>query len=162
MRRVRRRKWLFRRTCGWFSSCIAVGLTSRCSRVRRAFLLSPTNDWRPFQALRCSSSLRSIRMICRARFSSISRCRGTDRETPVLGLRYQSCFAPVSKQHTAERLNRPDEIDAFHDTIRSSTRRAPGINPADRMASALQEVQQSLKRNLQAKKGGALKTNCSV
>jgi len=30
------------------------------------------------------------------------------------------------------------------------------------MASALQEVQQSLKRNLQAKKGGALKTNCSV
>jgi len=36
--------------------------------------------------------------------------------------------------------------------------RPPGL----RMASALQEVQQSLKRNLRAKKGGALKTNCSV
>jgi hypothetical protein len=34
--------------------------------------------------------------------------------------------------------------------------------PGLRMASALEEVQQSLERNLQAKKGGALKTNCNV
>jgi hypothetical protein len=34
--------------------------------------------------------------------------------------------------------------------------------PGLRMASALEEVQQSLERNLQAKKGGALKTNCKV
>ena len=34
--------------------------------------------------------------------------------------------------------------------------------PGLRMASALEEVQQSLERNIQTKKGGALKTNCSV
>ena len=34
--------------------------------------------------------------------------------------------------------------------------------PGLRLASALEEVQQSLERNIQTKKGGALKTNCSV
>jgi hypothetical protein len=34
--------------------------------------------------------------------------------------------------------------------------------PGLRMASALEDVQQSLERNIQTKKGGALKTNCSV
>ena len=41
-----------------------------------------------------SSSLLSKPIMCRARCSLISRCRGTGCETPVVGLRYQSCFTP--------------------------------------------------------------------
>ena len=40
----------------------------------------------------------------------------------------------VSNQSTTEAFDRLDKIDPFHDTTKSSTRRAPGINPVDRSA----------------------------
>ncbi len=43
-------------------------------------------------------------------------------------------FCPVSNEHAAGLLDLSNEVDTFHETIRSSTRLAFGIFPVERSA----------------------------
>jgi hypothetical protein len=68
-------------------------------------------------------------MILLAKCSLTSRCRGIGCDIPVIGLEYQSCFAPWRMSNTAEILDGLNQVSSFQGNCNSSTFRTPGIIP---------------------------------
>lgn len=62
---------------------------------------------------------------------SVTRNRLRDARA---GVAIPIVLCSMPNERTTESFDHLDKIDPFHDTTRSSTRRAPGTNPADRSA----------------------------
>jgi hypothetical protein len=63
----------------------------------------------------------------------LSGLRNRLRDSRV-GVAIPIVLRAISNQYTSGPFDLLDQVDAFHDTTKSSTRRAPGISPADKSA----------------------------